>query len=69
MFNNIVNPKEIAPDKPLPHLFMVIIITSENEVDNVDQETPDDHSHHKIADQYFVACCQVRVKEDEDQKD
>ena len=54
MLNNIVDPKEITSNQCFPYKMMIEMISPEDKVNNINNETPYDGSDHKVAYQYLA---------------
>ena len=69
MFNDVVDSKEIGPDKSLPDVVVVVVIGPVAEVDDIDEKSFDNDGYDKIAEKNFIAGWEIGVEEDEDKKE
>ena len=54
MFNDVVDSKEIGPDKSLPDVVVVVVIGPVAEVDDIDEKSFDNDGYDKIAEKNFI---------------
>ena len=65
MLNDIIDPKEVTPDKFLPNLLVVVVISPEHKVDDIDAKSLNYEGNYEVSDKHFGVGGHSRVQKHE----